>query len=157
VGGHLELPIAYRNLAEILAFDFDLDVDDARVTDAWGQWITESDLVFGDIVVPAGAITDGASVPKPLRGLYASIGEPWFAAAVAHDWLYAEQIGTRANADRVYRDLSLALGTRRSAALVQYVALRLFGWAAWRANGRKLELRGSNWRTLTRFLERHVA
>jgi len=57
-----------------------------------GKWQVLSDFiynddVYGEIIVPAGLITDFYSIPRPLRGIVNKIQES-NAPAVVHDWLY---------------------------------------------------------------------
>lgn len=53
-----------------------------------GEWIT----------IPKGTVTDGASVPWLLRWLFPQMGK-YSKASLAHDYLYDNQIGSRADAD----------------------------------------------------------
>lgn len=82
--------------------------------------------------VPAGFITDGASIP---RFLWRLCGHPMSTSrlpiAIFHDYLYAgSQSFPRKEADRVYRDgLIKPLGFPRWKAELEYYALRMFGGA----------------------------
>lgn len=89
------------------------------------------------LVVPAGAATDGASIP---RALWRVCGHPLEAprvyAALVHDGLYGYEAWcpgemTRQEADAVYRDLQILLGISRMRAWTEYAALRLFGASHW--------------------------
>lgn len=51
-------------------------------------------LELAGVVVPAGFVTDGASVPRPLWPLFPPTGR-YFAAAVVHDWLLSNGCGWR--------------------------------------------------------------
>jgi len=53
-----------------------------------GEWIT----------IPKGTVTDGASVPWMLRWLFPQMGK-YSKASLAHDYLYDNRIGSRADAD----------------------------------------------------------
>lgn len=83
------------------------------------------------VTVPAGFVTDFASVPRlPLAFLMA--GDKAHEAAVVHDWLYTTHETDRATADAVFRD---AIRERHSAltAALMWSAVRLGGGAAWDA------------------------
>lgn len=63
-----------------------------------GDWemLDDYDIIFNDeddnvhtVVVPAGFITDGPSVPKRLSSFFPTRG-PTFHASIFHDWLYSE-------------------------------------------------------------------
>lgn len=83
--------------------------------------------------VPAGFVTDGASIP---RFLWRLCGHPLetrrFPVAVLHDWLYEADLGlTRQQVDEIYRDGLIALGFSKWAANAEYYALRIFGGGHW--------------------------
>lgn len=99
--------------------------------------------------VPAGLITDGASVP-------------WFAwsfgflpdglhraGALVHDWLYALQgqgydwLFSRKECDDIFHDLMLRAGVAAQRARIMWLAVRACGWWPWRnATGPELRPRG---------------
>ncbi len=85
--------------------------------------------------VPAGFVTDGASIP---RFLWRICGHPMstkrLPIAIFHDYAYAGGLPfPRQSADRIYRDgLIKPLGFPRWKAELEYYALRLFGGAHWR-------------------------
>ena len=83
--------------------------------------------------VPAGFVTDGASIP---RFLWRLCGHPLetrrFPIAVLHDWLYEADLGlTRQQVDEIYRDGLLSLGYGKWTAATEYYAIRLFGGSRW--------------------------
>lgn len=83
--------------------------------------------------VPAGFVTDGASIP---RFLWRLCGHPLetrrFPIAVLHDWLYEVDQGlTRQQVDEIYRDGLLSLGYGKWTAATEYYAIRLFGGSRW--------------------------
>ena len=93
----------------------------------------------GCVQVPAGFITDFASIPwlfwtfLPYWGKYGK-------AAVLHDYIYqrhnyimnALYLVTRVWADTIFYEAMLVGGTKPWKAWVMYKAVRLFGWLAWR-------------------------
>lgn len=98
------------------------------------------------ITVPAGLITDGASIP-------------WFAwsfgflpdglhraAALVHDWLYCHQGNpwgialNRRECDAIFLDLMLRAGVSPPRARIMHTAVRLCGWLPWsNTNGPVIE------------------
>lgn len=90
------------------------------------------------IVVMRGFIFDGASIP---RLLWRVCGHPFevprVAAGLVHDWLYSARVTTRAEADAIYRALLVAVGWSSLFAWVEWLALRVCGFVAWRSHGRR--------------------
>ena len=85
------------------------------------------------ITVPTGALTDGASIPRPLWSILSPRG-PYGRAAVIHDYLYSPQSCqsypgiTRRMADEIFRDAILDCGCSRRLAWTMWAAVRLCGW-----------------------------
>lgn len=106
-----------------------------------GTWTLMADwVVYVDkrrFVVPAGFLTDGASIP---RFLWRLCGHPMQAPrlylAILHDWLYSggDACVGRAYADSVFRDGLVCFGITKVAAWIQWLALRLCGWTHWSKN-----------------------
>lgn len=85
------------------------------------------------ITVPAGFVTDFASVPRPLWWLFS----PWGRhgnAAVLHDYLYWTQTRTRGEADRLFLEGMAQLGTLVTVRYAMWLAVRVFGGFAWWSN-----------------------
>ena len=103
-------------------------------------WYLREPLVWqafdGNVVrVPAGFVTDFASVPKVVWSLLPK-WERYGPAAVVHDYLYWSQSVPREQADRYFLE---AMGDSDVPALKKrtiYGAVRLFGRLSWRANER---------------------
>ena len=99
-------------------------------TERWLLTADYADEISGfQFVVPAGFITDGASIP---RVLWRICGHPMstkrFPAAVVHDWLYSGNVPcTREFADGIYRDGLLLLGFPKWKANLEYYTVRMFG------------------------------
>ncbi|EAQ7975984.1 DUF1353 domain-containing protein [Salmonella enterica] len=78
------------------------------------------------ISVPAGFITDLASVPRifwtplPPDGKYAK-------AAIIHDYLYDNALRTKKEADLIFLDEMTVLGVPKWKRIVMYLAIRWFG------------------------------
>jgi hypothetical protein len=87
-------------------------------------------------VVPAGFVTDGASVPRLMWALYPPFGDDYEPAAVLHDYLYAHAEAfeglTRRDADDIFLEAMTAAGFRASGRRAIYWAVRVGGWKPWR-------------------------
>ena len=87
------------------------------------------------IDVPAGFVTDFASVPQGFRFYVGRTGKHAL-AAVVHDYLYKTQFidGTpieRKTADKIFLEAMKVSGVRWTKRRIMYRAVRLFGWVAW--------------------------
>jgi hypothetical protein len=105
------------------------------LTAEWSVLIDE-----GWVSIPAGTVTDLASIPRILwwiPGLAPmDFGVP---APVMHDWAYrrdgqlSDEIHvSRRRADELFRTLARAEGNGRLRCFVAWAMLRLFGWLAFR-------------------------
>jgi hypothetical protein len=88
------------------------------------------------IEVPAGFVTDLASVPRILWPLLPPFGR-YTGAAVVHDWLYSEhRLGhghfARCNADSILLEAMIDLNVGRVTRNLVWIGVRLGGWWAWR-------------------------
>jgi len=86
--------------------------------------------VIGEITVPAGFLTDGASVPKVFWNIFSPFGS-YFPAALIHDFLYSRTSTwhiSRLEVDEIFlaamQDVGVGWITRRTI----YRAVRLGGW-----------------------------
>ena len=85
--------------------------------------------------IKAGFEFDGASIPRFLWRLCGHpLEAPRIAAALVHDWLYRAQVLDRGVADEIFNQICKAVGMSAWRTGPEWAALRLFGWAAWRAN-----------------------
>lgn len=97
--------------------------------------VLEDGRVF-EIMVAAGFIFDGASIPRALWRLCGHpMSVPRVAAALAHDWLYSAHVCDRAVADEIYRVLCKRVGISGFCAGTEYYTLRHFGGSAWKSHG----------------------
>jgi hypothetical protein len=87
------------------------------------------------ITVPAGFVTDFASIPRPIWTVLPK-WEKYGPAAVVHDYLYWSQDVPRAQADRYFREAMADSHVRSLKRRAIYGAVRLFGTLSWRANQR---------------------
>ena len=96
------------------------------------------------VVVPAGFLTDFASIPRGLWWLFQPTGR-WAGAALVHDWLYHSPIVQtgrdepkhrpidRDEADRVFLEAMQVMGVSWLTRHTMYRAVRLFGGHAFLA------------------------
>jgi hypothetical protein len=97
------------------------------------------------ITVPAGALTDLASIPR-LAGILLPPDGPWAKAAVVHDWLYVTRgscflgaLGgrtrakpyTRAEADKILKEAMEVVGVPAWKRAVIYGSVRVGGAGGW--------------------------
>lgn len=86
----------------------------------------------GDVItVPKGFITDFASVPVVANWFIPKSGQ-YDPAAVIHDWLYFKKDRPRSECDGIFCEAMKVLGVSKSKAQTMYIALRTFGWIAWK-------------------------
>lgn len=85
------------------------------------------------IAVPIGFVTDLASIPRLLHPLIPVNGRHR-AAAILHDYLYASQTTSRAEADAIFLEAMASCGVRWTQRYAMYAAVRLAGWIAWHNN-----------------------
>ncbi len=108
------------------------------------QWIVDHDFgyrseLFGDIIVPAGYVTDYASIP-PLFKNYMDDDDPGILyPSVIHDWLYTHagqlpdgRAYSRELADSVLREAMAVAGARVDQRVVVFRVVRLFGGSHWK-------------------------
>ena len=95
---------------------------DDLVYETWGREL---------ITVPAGFVTDFASVPRPFRGVFPKAGK-YRDAAVVHDYLYRYSDKSRGHADSIFsqamKDLDVSWWRRAT----MYRAVRMWGAGIWK-------------------------
>jgi len=93
---------------------------------------------FGEITVPKGFISDGASVPRPFWTIFSPFNGDYFEAALIHDYLYSKissatyPLLTRKNADTIFMDAMYDLGVGWISRHPIYRAVRLGGWMSYK-------------------------
>jgi hypothetical protein len=85
------------------------------------------DYWYQDIKVPAGFLTDGASVPKCLQWVLDPFDEKYATASVVHDYLYYSHLKTKTESDKIFLDIMLKMGTSYIEAKTFYYAVTVFG------------------------------
>ena len=88
---------------------------------------------LGTVTVPAGFLTDLASIPRPGWSVLSPTG-PWMGPAVIHDFLYtpANTRFTRLQSDRIFKEAMYNLGLDWPRRAAIYRAVRLFGANSYR-------------------------
>lgn len=105
-----------------------------------GIWQLTAPLVFWsgffgqEIEVPAGFITDFASVPR-IPVAYLLAGGDFQAPATLHDYLYRSGIVTRAIADGMLSEACVVSGVPAWRTFIAWLGVRLFGWAHYQKGG----------------------
>jgi hypothetical protein len=82
------------------------------------------------ITVPAGFLTDFASVPRALWWLLPPWGK-YGKAAVIHDYLYKTKPWSRRRCDSIFLEGMKVLGVSWATRTTMYAAVRAGGWLAW--------------------------
>jgi hypothetical protein len=109
------------------------------------HWIVaeEMDYTIGStddmIAVPAGFVTDFASIPQPLWSLGLSPQGRYSRAAVIHDYLYWSQACTREQSDRLMVIAMKESDVGRFDEAIVYQGVKNGGASAWRENARERE------------------
>ncbi|KJS41173.1 MAG: hypothetical protein VR70_05335 [Rhodospirillaceae bacterium BRH_c57] len=101
-------------------------VDDYRCT-----WLG------GKVTVPAGFLTDLASVPRLFQAVVPVVGDQNGAATV-HDWCYHSQTMSRAEADSLFLAGMEAAGVGWARRWAMYGAVRVGGWVPWGRRAREI-------------------
>ncbi|HAK1937095.1 TPA: DUF1353 domain-containing protein [Salmonella enterica] len=78
------------------------------------------------IEVPAGFVTDLASVPRIFWTLLPPDGK-YAKAAIIHDYLYDNALRTKQEADRIFLDGMTVLGVPKWKRILIYLVVRIFG------------------------------
>ena len=95
------------------------------------KWMMHYDFVYNDIVVPAGFITDFASIPRPFYNLIPRWGK-YGVATIVHDYLYATKKMARKEADAVLFEIMDKYKVAAFQKYAIYWGVRIFGWFVWK-------------------------
>ena len=114
-----------------------------------GRWVVLEEFsywteLFGEcwtITVPAGFVTDFASIPRAVWWLMSPYDPTHGKAAVIHDYLYASQPCSRKEADQVFLEAMQVLGCGWCRRTVIYQSVRWFAGGAWKAHAERNEVR----------------
>ena len=106
-------------------------------------------------VIPAGFVTDFASVPKFAEGIISNNEPQILRAALAHDWLYQsggkptpDIMFTRSEADEILREGMRSIGASFAKRWLVWVSVRVGGVGSW--NPHILTMRALTLRTKIR-------
>jgi hypothetical protein len=77
---------------------------------------------IGAVIVPAGFVFDGASIPQAAMSM---TGWPGVRAACVHDWMLEQPAYTRATADDVFREALAVCAVPEPVAQVMWAAVAL--------------------------------
>lgn len=91
---------------------------------------------LGAVTIPAGFLTDGASIPQVFWNILAPFGE-YFPAALLHDYLYSQASTghfntTRKQADALFLEAMFNLGVPWHTRHTIHAAVRAFGWRSYK-------------------------
>lgn len=106
-----------------------LNKDKWVVEISFRYYVTESDFID----VPAGFVTDLASVPFGLRNVFPKDGD-WTQAAVLHDYLYNQRKvhgRKRKECDSIFLEAMKVLGVSWWQRNAMFLAVRSCGWTYW--------------------------
>jgi hypothetical protein len=105
-----------------------------------GHWVVDKDFEYFvpglgiQVVVPAGFVTDLASIPPPLN-LFFTKNRSYEFAAIIHDYLYWKQEMCKGDADRIFEMAMLNFGmSRKEAKFMYWAVLTPLGEKAWKGN-----------------------
>ncbi len=103
--------------------------DDARNFTLGTPLIVSSDIL-GELEIPEGFLTDGASIPLGLRWLF-PFGGKKILAAVIHDYLYGANICEKWEADLVFKEFMEYKGVEPWRISTMYNGVKYLGGSAW--------------------------
>lgn len=99
-----------------------------RLVEPFSFWVSSDS---SDIIeVPVDNITDLASVPRALWAIFPPNGR-YAKAAIIHDYLYANALRTKKEADRIFLDAMTVLDVPTWKRYLMYTAVRIFGRGAY--------------------------
>jgi hypothetical protein len=109
------------------------------------RWVIRSDFGYDvgeegsgeNINIPKGFVTDFASTPRLLVGVFPRWGK-YGNAAVVHDYLYWQQKKyTRERADEIFLEAMEVLGVSKFNKNCLYLAVKHFGFFAWNSHAKE--------------------
>lgn len=118
-------------------FPDQLHFDDAGMRGSSRCFMLTADFRYvsslGEILVPLGFITDGASIPQVFWSILSPFGD-YFKAAVIHDFLYSSMNDkfSRLQADLIFKEAMFNLGVPWYRREIIFRAVRAFGCSSFR-------------------------
>ena len=105
--------------------------------------IYQSAIYRGVIIVPAGFVTDKASVPR-VPFVYMFFGDRAHREAVIHDYLYQTHIVSKKNADKIFKEAMNARGKSAFVRWGMYLGVVLGGRSSYKSGPSRFELQNNN-------------
>jgi hypothetical protein len=93
------------------------------------------------ITVPAGKVTDFASVPRIFWWIISPI-DTHAKAAVVHDYCYGVNYKSKDYSDRIFSEGLQVLGVKHWKILIMYWCVKYFAWISWYKAKRRLDRQG---------------
>jgi hypothetical protein len=124
---------------------FGFTMPDVMVRTTDGRQVVLAEAMFyvskaGEhIVVPAGATSDGASIPPEIWFKLPPFGLYW-RPAVLHDYLYRNTARSREECDALLLEAMESCGVGLETRLLIYDGVRIGGWMAFAADRRSKEV-----------------
>lgn len=131
--------LTLNNAVELLGTDKYLDFGYIYSWSSTKYWYTKKEIrvrlseQYGNalLTIPTGFCTDLSSVPRGLWSVYSPYGD-FLLAAIIHDFLYVQNIGTRAMADKEMLIWSNVVNSdHKINNYIRYSAVRVFGKSWW--------------------------
>ena len=123
--------LKFRDISGILSFT--RFKDPMYILNSPIKWQPKSGGSHRAVTVPAGFVTDLASIPSIFFSLFRPDGE-YAHAAVIHDFLYWEQITTREEADEIFKQAMIDAGVSSIERRLLFEAVATFGEKSWARN-----------------------
>ena len=113
---------------KMLRYQHIFDTQNVQLTDTF----VFRSKIAGTVEVPAGYISDGASVPRLFQNIFPPYGK-YLEAAVAHDYIYSDIFDrfTKKQADNVFRELLEVLRIPEWKIKLMYRGVKLGGKGGW--------------------------
>jgi len=116
---------------------------DLKTKEQWWVLLEPWEVKYDDVIyrIPAGFITDGATIPRILWPIFGTPTDiPRLYVALLHDYLYTvgpqidpnPKCHLRRTADKIYRDFNIQLGEPVCRTKIEYRFIRMFGGSHWR-------------------------
>ena len=99
-----------------------------KISTIWARrkWQLKIPLVYDEIVVPKGFVTDFATIPRILWPIFPPYGRHT-KAAILHDYLYTSCTCSRRQSDKIFREAMKKDGVGWLRRGIMWAAVRLFG------------------------------
>lgn len=102
------------------------------------QFELVEDYRYGDILIPKGYITDGASIPRIFWNIYPPNKAEYLSAALVHDYLTDLAVkGLRSflEVDRIFKDMLVELSVSKLDVFLLYTSVRLYHIVKYHSKG----------------------